>query len=162
MDVEKLKYIGLTMLPLVGIPIFTRRYERFILLIPYLLFNLMSDYRYQHDIMFQYNFGSIACLIYLVLVNIADMKKYVAVHICRQFFLGNVSPPDVEAVIRRNVSPIRPGRSSPRKMTVKHTVNIKMCVPVNAAKKCEPRQNPKTRIILAKNELKLKNIPQNS
>lgn len=75
-DVEKLKYIGLTMLPLVGIPIFTRRYERFILLIPYLLFNLMSDYRYQHDIMFQYNFGSIACLIYLVLVNIADMKKF--------------------------------------------------------------------------------------
>ncbi len=75
-DVEKLKYIGLTTLPLVGIPIFTRRYERFILLIPYLLFNLMSDYRYQHDIMFQYNFGSIGCLIYLVLVNIADIKKY--------------------------------------------------------------------------------------
>ena len=36
----------------------------------------MSDYQYQHDIMFQYNFGSIACLIYLVLVNIADMKKF--------------------------------------------------------------------------------------
>ena len=26
----------------------------------------------------------------------------VAVHVCRQFFLGNVSPPDVEAVISRN------------------------------------------------------------
>lgn len=46
----------------------------------------------------------------------------VAVHVCRQFFLGNVSPPDVEAVIRRHVSPIRPGRSRPRNMTVKHTV----------------------------------------
>ena len=36
----------------------------------------------------------------------------------------NVSPPDVEAVIRRHVSPIRPGRSRPRKMTVKHAVSF--------------------------------------
>ena len=48
----------------------------------------------------------------------------VAVHVCRQFFLGNVSPPDVEALIRRHVSPIRPGRSRPRKMTVKHPVSF--------------------------------------
>lgn len=48
----------------------------------------------------------------------------VAVHVCRQFFLGNVSPPDVEALIRRYVSPIRPGRSRPRKMTVKHAVSF--------------------------------------
>ncbi len=48
----------------------------------------------------------------------------VAVHICRQFFLGNVSPPDVEALICKHVSPIRPGRSRPRKMTVKHAMNF--------------------------------------
>ena len=48
----------------------------------------------------------------------------VAVHVCRQFFLGNVSPPDVEALIQRHVSPIRPGRSRPRKMTVKHAVSF--------------------------------------
>ena len=48
----------------------------------------------------------------------------IAVHVCRQFFLGNVSPPDVEALIRRHVSPIRPGRSRPRKMTVKHAVSF--------------------------------------
>ena len=48
----------------------------------------------------------------------------VAVHVCRQFFLGNVSPPDVEALIRKHVSPIRPGRSRPRKMTVKHAVSF--------------------------------------
>ena len=47
-----------------------------------------------------------------------------AVHICRQFFLGNVSPPDVEALIRRLVSPIRPGRSRPRKMTANHAVSF--------------------------------------
>ena len=48
----------------------------------------------------------------------------VAVHVCRQFFLGNVSPPDVEALIRRHVSPIRPGRSRPRKMSAKHAVSF--------------------------------------
>ena len=48
----------------------------------------------------------------------------VAVHVCRQFFLGNVSPPGVEALIRRHVSPIRPGRSRPRKMTAKHAVSF--------------------------------------
>ena len=65
-----------------------------------------------------------------VIIQKAD-KKYaykanfsVAVHVCRQFFLGNVSPPDVEALIRRHVLPIRPGRSRPRKMTAKHAVSF--------------------------------------
>ena len=48
----------------------------------------------------------------------------VAVHVCRQFLLGNVSPPVVEALIRKHVSPIRPGRSRPRKNTVKHAVSF--------------------------------------
>ncbi len=73
-DPEKLKYIGLTILPLLGLPLFTRRYERYILLIPYLLVNLMSDYQYQHDILFQYNFGSTAFLLFLTVVNLADLK----------------------------------------------------------------------------------------
>ena len=73
-DAEKLKYIGQTMLPLLGLPLLTRRYERFVLLIPYILINLMSDYVYQHDIMFQYNFGSIAFLMYLTAVNLSELK----------------------------------------------------------------------------------------
>ena len=48
----------------------------------------------------------------------------VAVHICRQFFLGNVSPPDVEALIARHVSPIRPGRSRPRILSAKNAVSF--------------------------------------
>ncbi len=48
----------------------------------------------------------------------------IAVHVCRQFLRGNVSPPDVKALIRKHVSPIRPGRSRPRRMTVKHTVSF--------------------------------------
>lgn len=74
-DKEKLEFIGLTLLPLAGLPLLTRRYERLVLLIPYILVNLMSDYQYQHDIFFQYTYGSTACLFYLVAVNLADMKK---------------------------------------------------------------------------------------
>ena len=43
----------------------------------------------------------------------------VAAHICRQFFLENISQPDVETLIARFISPIRPGRSRPRNVTVK-------------------------------------------
>jgi len=54
-------------------------------------------------------------------------RKYVyqtnftaAVHICRQFLRGAVSPPKVEDLIKVHIVPIRPGRSTPRK-----TKNIK-------------------------------------
>lgn len=73
-DTEKLHYIALTLLPLFGLPLLTRRYERYLLLIPYVLVNLMSDYQYQHDIFFQYTFGSNAFLVYLTVVNLADWK----------------------------------------------------------------------------------------
>ena len=74
-DKEKLPFIGMTLGALAGIPLMTRRYERLVLLIPYLLVNLMTDYKYQFDIFFQYTYGSTACLIYLVLVNLADWKR---------------------------------------------------------------------------------------
>jgi len=74
-DREKLGFIHLTLFPLLGLPFFTRRYERYLLLIPYVLVNLMSDYQYQHDIFFQYTYGSTALLFYLTVVNLADMKN---------------------------------------------------------------------------------------
>lgn len=73
-DPEKLQFIALTLLPLLGLPLLTRRYERYILLIPYILVNLMSDYSYQHNIFFQYTFGSAAFMVYLTAVNLADIK----------------------------------------------------------------------------------------
>lgn len=48
----------------------------------------------------------------------------VAVQVCRQFLLGNVSPPDVEATIGKNLSVVRPGRNNPRNMAVKHAVSF--------------------------------------
>ena len=73
-DKEKLPFILMTLYPLLGLPLLTRRYERYVLLIPYLLVNLMSDYQYQHDLFYQYAFGSTALLIYLTTVNLADLK----------------------------------------------------------------------------------------
>ena len=75
-DKEKVEFLALTVLPLAGIPLVTRRYERLVLLIPYILVNLMSDYKYQHDVFFQYTYGATACLFYLVAVNLADMKAW--------------------------------------------------------------------------------------
>lgn len=74
-DPEKLYYIAMTLLPLLGLPLLTRRYDRYLLLIPYILINLMSDYPYQHSIWFQYSFGSSAFLIYLTLRNLADLRE---------------------------------------------------------------------------------------
>ena len=73
-DKEKLEFIALTLLPLLGLPLITRKYDRYILLIPYILLNLMSDYQYQHNIYFQYVFGSLAFLMYLTIINLADLK----------------------------------------------------------------------------------------
>ncbi len=47
-------------------------------------------------------------------VNFSD-----TVHICLEFFLRNVPPPDVEALLMKYISPIRPGRKHTRKPTQK-------------------------------------------
>ena len=56
-------------------------------------------------------------------------KKYaykanfsVAVHICRQFLLKDISPPVLEALIAKNISPVRPGRSRLRKPSPKGAI----------------------------------------
>lgn len=42
----------------------------------------------------------------------------IAITICLRFFKckNNIPPPDVEALIRKNILPVRPGRNSPRKV----------------------------------------------
>lgn len=45
-------------------------------------------------------------------------------HICLEFFLGKVLPPNVEALLTKFISPIRPGRSDTRKKTPKPAVSF--------------------------------------
>lgn len=48
----------------------------------------------------------------------------VAVHICREFLFGKGIPPDIEALIARYITPIRPGRSRPRDMKIKQAISF--------------------------------------
>ncbi len=47
-----------------------------------------------------------------------------AVHICREFLRGNVRPPDLEALLARFISPVRPDRKRARKLTQKGFVSF--------------------------------------
>ena len=81
----KLLYILQMLVPLGFIPFVNKKIERFVLVFPFVLMNLMTLYVYQYDIGFQYNFGSTAFLFWLTVMNIADMKpigKRFAVSFC--------------------------------------------------------------------------------
>ena len=47
-----------------------------------------------------------------------------SVHICFEFFLGKLTPPNLEALLMRYISPIRPGRSDSRKQKKKPAVSF--------------------------------------
>jgi hypothetical protein len=49
-----------------------------------------------------------------------------AIRICRHFYKckDNIHPPDVEALIRRNILPVRNGRNDPRKVKTKSAVSF--------------------------------------
>ena len=69
-----------------------------------------------------------------VVISQADTKHTyqvnftVAIHVCRYFlrlwFWSNVSQPDVEALIRKNILPVRPGRKDNRKIRSKTAVSF--------------------------------------
>lgn len=49
-----------------------------------------------------------------------------AIHICRYFIskMAEKSPPDVEALISKEILPVRPGRHDPRKVDHKKAVSF--------------------------------------
>ena len=72
-DETRLLYFVPTLAILLGLPFVTRKYERLIFLIPYFLVNLVSNNIYQHDIYFQYSFGSCTLLFCLAVMNWKDL-----------------------------------------------------------------------------------------
>ena len=48
----------------------------------------------------------------------------VAVLICREYFKGRIPPPDLEALIQKNVLPVREGRKAPRKVRPNSAVSF--------------------------------------
>ena len=71
---DKLVYALNMLLPIAFLPLITRKPSRWLLLGPFYVLNLVTDYRYQYDIGFQYSFGSGALLVYLAVVNLADLS----------------------------------------------------------------------------------------
>ncbi len=72
-NTDKLKYIIQLLLPLGFLPFVTKKISRYLLLAPILL-NILTMYKYQPDITFQYSFGISAFLFYIALLNLADLK----------------------------------------------------------------------------------------
>lgn len=73
---DKIGYILEMLIPVVPILFTTgKKYSRYILLGVFIGINLLSSgWIYQHSIGFQYNFGSIAMIMYIVILNLSDMK----------------------------------------------------------------------------------------
>lgn len=91
-DMEKITFLLQMLVPVAFMPLMTKKPSRFILFIPFILMNLMSDYRYQHDIGFQYTYGSAAFLFYIMVLNYEDMKpgfrsKVLAVAVCSSILM---------------------------------------------------------------------------
>lgn len=56
--------------------------------------------------------------------HVYQMKYTIAIHICRYFLRNDISPPDVEKLIQKNLLPVRPGRSDPRQVKPKSAVSF--------------------------------------
>jgi len=80
--------------------------------------------------MTMYNFAEMITLHVVVLKadtkHLYQVNYTVAIHICRRFLRHNgvQSPPDVEALISKNILPVRPGRKRPRKLRGKPAVSF--------------------------------------
>ncbi|MDR1003061.1 MAG: DUF2079 domain-containing protein [Oscillospiraceae bacterium] len=73
LDSEKLFYFAQMMLPLALIPFISRKFTRYILIVP-ILINLITQYGYQFNTHFQYSFGITAYLFYITVLNLSELK----------------------------------------------------------------------------------------
>ncbi len=72
---KKIKFILQMLAPLAFLPVMIKKPSRIILLIPFFLVNLMTNYPYQYEIGYQYTYGNAALLFYLLLQNNSEMNE---------------------------------------------------------------------------------------
>lgn len=74
---ETTRFFLQVMVPFLFIPFFTRKIERFLLMIPFIVMNLVigAGYGYAANVGFQYIFGPSCLLLYMCLINISDMGQ---------------------------------------------------------------------------------------
>lgn len=72
---EMVQFIIYTFGVFMFIPLINRKYTNLLLLIPYLFMHLATDYIYQHDIGYQYTFGTCALVFFLFINNVCRFPK---------------------------------------------------------------------------------------
>lgn len=72
---DKLIFMLQMLVPLAFLPLMSKSPAKLILLIPFVLVNLMTNYQYQYNIGYQYIFGSGAILMYLAASNFAELGQ---------------------------------------------------------------------------------------
>lgn len=75
LSAEKLLFLLQMLLPLMLLPVRTRKLSNWLLIAPLVIINLASDYAYQADIRYQYIFGTGALLVFLCAKNIRYCKE---------------------------------------------------------------------------------------
>ena len=65
------------MLPLLFLPFITKKIHRYFLILPFVIMNLVigSGYHYAAEIGYHYSFGTACLLVFLVIVNCADLGE---------------------------------------------------------------------------------------
>lgn len=74
LSAEKLEFVLWMFLPVLFLPFQTKRISTFILLIPLVVLNLLSNYEYQHSIYYQYTYASGVLVIYVTLLQMHRMR----------------------------------------------------------------------------------------
>lgn len=72
---NNLLFIFEVLAPLCFLPLLIKKWTQVILIGPFILINLLSDYVYFHDIHYQYVFGNIGILFYLMIVNYSRLSN---------------------------------------------------------------------------------------
>lgn len=75
---EKLVFLLQMLLPMLFLPLATKRPGRWVLLIPLVLVHLMTGYDNQYSIDYQYTYGSGSLLFYAAVLNLADLRERTA------------------------------------------------------------------------------------
>jgi uncharacterized membrane protein len=95
MSAEKLEFIIWMFLPLIFLPFRSKNAANYILLIPLVVLNLLSDYDYQHSIYYQYAYASGVLVIYLTFLEMQKLKgkraAIVSVCVCLSSLLLSTS-----------------------------------------------------------------------
>ncbi|MFC3927543.1 DUF2079 domain-containing protein [Streptococcus caprae] len=73
---RKLKYIFTLLLTQAFLPLFQKRWQNYLLLIPLVVINLLSDYYYQADFGFQYSYGTNILVFFMALLALESIVAY--------------------------------------------------------------------------------------